>query len=92
MTDRTIDECLSYENPDKLVLTTTSQIVGAYDHKVLLQYLRKHKKRLPDPVNSITWLNEVSGLDAISATDYQIDLIENALDRGDSIRSQSTNP
>ena len=35
-----------------------------------------------DPVNTITWLNEVSGLDAISVTDNNIDLIENALDGG----------
>lgn len=80
LTDKTIDESLPYDNTDKLVLTRMSRIVGAYDHRILLKYLAKHKKSLPDPVNFITWLNEVSDMEVISASDYRLEVIEQALE------------
>lgn len=80
MTDKTADEMA--DDIDKLILTKTHQIVGAYDHLKLFQYLRDHKEELPDPVNTITWLNEVSVLDAISVSEHDIYLIEDALEGG----------
>lgn len=80
LTDKTINESQTYDNPDKLVLTRAGRIVGAYDYRTLLKYLAKHKKSLPDPVNFITWLNEVSGLEVVSPTDHLLEIIEQALD------------
>ncbi|WP_162344151.1 hypothetical protein [Cyclobacterium salsum] len=77
MTDKT-DDCI-----DKMVLTKTNQIVGAFDHTLLFQYLKNHKIEIPDPVNTFTWLNEVEGLTTISITKYDVGHIERSLDIGE---------
>ena len=69
------DDCI-----DKFVLTKTNQIVGAFDHTLLFQYLKDHKNEIPDPVNTFTWLNEVEGLKTISFTKYDVGQIERSLD------------
>lgn len=75
MTDKTDDYI------DKMVLTKTNQIVGAFDYTLLFQYLKNHKNEIPDPVNTFTWLNEVEDLTTISITKFDVDQIERSLDR-----------
>lgn len=64
----------------KMILNKSKNIVGAYDHRLLFNYLEDHKRNIPDPVNTFTWLNEVRDLEDIAVTLYDVDLIENALD------------
>lgn len=64
----------------KMVLNKSHHIVGAYDYRLLYTYLDNHKRDIPDPVNTFTWLNEVRDLKEIAVTAYHADLIEDALD------------
>lgn len=64
---------------DKMVLTKSNKIAGAIHHTKLFDYLFENKAVLPDPVNTLTWMDEVFNLDSISVTDFNINLIENSL-------------
>ena len=72
---------VSDHNNDKMILTKSNRVVGATQHKSLFRYLSENKRRLPDSMNTITWLNEVKDSNFISATDYNITLIEESLRR-----------
>lgn len=80
LTDQTEDVTyMSDINPDKLILTKGKKVVGAYDYLKLFQYLNEHKNELPDPINTLTWLDEVNGLDPTPVTEYCLDIIEDSL-------------
>ena len=64
---------------DKMVLTKSNKIAGAVHHTKLFEYLYENKDVLPDPVNTLTWLNEVSNLDSIAVTEFNIHHIEISL-------------
>jgi hypothetical protein len=64
----------------KMILNKSQRIVGAYDYRLLYAYLEDHKRDIPDPVNTFTWLNEVRDFKEIAVTAYHADRIEDALD------------
>jgi hypothetical protein len=70
---------LSDKEIDKMVLTKSNRIAGAIHHTKLFEYLFEDKGVLPDPVNTLTWMDEVSNLDSISVTNFNINHIENSL-------------
>ena len=66
------------QNEDKLVINSQNKIIGSENFHTLIEEALKIKSMLPDPINTLTWLNHVKGLEYI-ATDYELISIEESI-------------
>lgn len=66
------------EDHDKLVINHTNKIIASEDFESLLEEVFKVKSNLPDPMNTLTWLYKVRGLEC-TTHNYALETIEESI-------------
>tara|TARA_Y100001949_G_scaffold160704_1_gene152492 strand:- start:14 stop:622 length:609 start_codon:yes stop_codon:yes gene_type:complete len=66
------------QDQDKFVVNQQNKIIGAEDFETLLEEVMNVKSKLPDPVNTIAWLNKVNGMEC-SSTLFELEILEDSI-------------
>lgn len=66
------------EDEDKLVVNSLNKIIASDNFDHLVEEALKIKSTLPDPVNTLTWLHDVQGLEC-TPTNYELESIEESM-------------
>ncbi|RED93001.1 hypothetical protein [Marinoscillum furvescens] len=66
------------QDQDKFVVNQQNKIIASEDYETLLEVTLKVKPTLPDPVNTLTWLNKVCEMDC-SSTLFELEVLEDSI-------------
>ncbi|MEQ9468434.1 MAG: hypothetical protein RLN88_13550 [Ekhidna sp.] len=66
------------QDQDKFMVNQQNRIIATEDYETLMEEIIKVKPILPDPVNTLTWLNKVRELEC-SSTLFELEILEDSI-------------